>query len=77
LEDIDGFFTKYHELPKIVVYKGYLYITSKTITKCREIEDVLLSHLLICDTLYEKDYLSKKETEYLNNWDAEKYRKNL
>lgn len=77
LEEINSFYTSYNDLPKIIVYKGYLYITSKTLTKCREIEDVLLSHLLISDTLYEKQYLSKNETEYLNNWDAEKYRKNL
>jgi hypothetical protein len=77
LEEMNAFFISYNELPKILVYNGYLYITSKTLIKCREIEDVLLSHLLISDTLYEKQYLSKNETDFLNNWDAEKYRKNL
>lgn len=77
LDEMNAFFISYNELPKIIVYNGYLYITSKTLTKCREIEDVLLSHLMISDTLYEKQYLSKEETDYLTNWDAEKYRKNL
>jgi len=48
---------------------------SSSLNKCKEIEDVLLSHLI-----FYKDsniFLDKNEIEYLNNWDAEKYRKNL
>ena len=52
-----------------------MYISSNSIFKCKEIEDVLISHL-IC---YKDNniFLDKNELDYLNNWDAEKYRKTI
>ena len=32
---------------------------------------------MIMDSIYDKNYLSTEEICYLNNWDAEKYRKLL
>ena len=50
---------------------------SHSLTKCKEIEDVLKSNLFILDSNFEKNYLSADEICFLNNWDAEKYRKLL
>ena len=66
----------FKEIPKIFILnldKCYLYISSSSINKCREIEQVLVSHF-IC---YKDNniFLDEKEINYLNNWDAEKYRK--
>ena len=67
----------YNEYPKIIIYNNYIYITSNSLSKCKEIEDVLKSCLMILDTTKEKEYLSNEELLYLNNWDSEKYRKIL
>jgi HAD superfamily hydrolase (TIGR01549 family) len=75
--DIIEYKENYNELPKIVVYKDNIYIVSHSLQKCKEIEDVFKSNLMIMDSVYDKNYLSTEEICYLNNWDAEKYRKLL
>lgn len=77
LDEINDYVVKYNELPKIIIMNGYIYINSNTITKCKEIEDVLLSKLIILDSIFEKCYLNNDEILYLNNWDSEKYRKTI
>jgi ribulose-5-phosphate 4-epimerase/fuculose-1-phosphate aldolase len=65
------------EAPKIIIEKGSIYINSHSLTKCREIEEVLRSNLIILDSTLDKVYLDSDEICFLNNWDAEKYRKLL
>jgi FMN phosphatase YigB (HAD superfamily)/rhamnose utilization protein RhaD (predicted bifunctional aldolase and dehydrogenase) len=77
LDEINDYAIKYNELPKIIIMNDYIYINSNTIAKCKEIEDVLLSKLIILDSLFEKCYLNNDEILYLNNWDSEKYRKTI
>lgn len=48
---------------------------SNVFNKCKEIEEVLLSHFICYNEL--NIFLDKSEINYLNNWDAEKFRKNL
>lgn len=67
----------YFELPKIIIYQENIYIIAKTYQKCKEIEDVLNAKLFILNGTSEKLYLSDKEIQFLNGWDAEKYRKTL
>lgn len=76
-KDINTYCDQYNELPKIIIVNGDVYINSASLNKCKEIEDVLLSNLIILDSNYEKNYLSPEEICFLNNWDAEKYRKLL
>ena len=66
-----------HECPKIIIEKGLVYISASTLTKCKEIEDVLKSSLIIADSEMNKNYLTNEEICFLNNWDAEKYRKRV
>jgi FMN phosphatase YigB (HAD superfamily)/rhamnose utilization protein RhaD (predicted bifunctional aldolase and dehydrogenase) len=75
LTEIMEFKTEYNELPKIIVVNNNIYIIANSLNKCKEIEDVFLSNLIILDSDYEKTYLTNDELYYLNNWDAEKYRK--
>jgi HAD superfamily hydrolase (TIGR01549 family) len=72
---ISDYQNKYYEIPKLFFYKNNIYINSNSIKKCIDIECLLKSHL-IC---YNKNnnILSNEENNYLNNWDAEKYRKNI
>jgi len=77
LENIDKYKTLYNAPPKIIIENNLIYLNSHSITKCKEIEDVLKSNLLILDSNFEKNYLSHDEICLLNNWDAEKYRQLL
>ena len=77
IKDIETYFNKYNELPKIIIIENLLFITSNSLKKCKEIEDVLKANLLILDTKEKKQYLSQDEICFLNNWDAEKYRQLL
>tara|TARA_X000000368_G_scaffold418454_1_gene418150 strand:- start:3732 stop:5399 length:1668 start_codon:yes stop_codon:yes gene_type:complete len=77
IEDIQTYFNNYNELPKIIIIENLLFITSNSLKKCKEIEDVLKANLLILDTKEKKQYLSQDEICFLNNWDAEKYRQLL
>jgi HAD superfamily hydrolase (TIGR01549 family) len=63
--------------PNIIIYNNEVYINSRSLNKCKEIEEVLVANLLILDTKLEKNYLSDDEINYLNNWEAEIYRKNI
>ena len=75
--EIDLYRQTYFELPKIIIYNACLYIVAKSYQKCKEIEDVLVANLWILHSDSEKQYLSDSEIQFLNEWDAEKYRKTL
>ena len=77
LENIQEYKEIYNEYPKIIIENKLIYINSHSLTKCKEIEDVLKSNLIILDSTLEKNYLSSDEICFLNNWDAEKFRKLL
>ena len=77
LNDIEEYKSRYNEPPKLIIDKQSIYINSHSIPKCKEIEDVLKSNLIILDSDIEQNYLSHDEICFLNNWDAEKYRKCL
>ena len=77
LDNIDDYIKKFNDSPKIIIENDLIYINSHNIQKCKEIEDVLKSNLIILDTEMSKNFLSYEEICFLNNWDAEKYRKLL
>lgn len=77
INNIQEYKELYGEYPKIIIENQSLYINSHSLTKCRDIEEVLKSNLLILDSNLQKNYLSNEEICFLNNWDAEKYRKLL
>ena len=79
IQDIEKYYNNYKEIPKIFIdnKRNLLFIISNNLKKCKEIEDVLKANLFILDTKEKKQYLSQDEICFLNNWDAEKYRKTL
>jgi HAD superfamily hydrolase (TIGR01549 family) len=77
LNDIDDYIKSFNESPKIIIENDLIYMNSHNIQKCKEIEDVFKSNIMILDTDFDKIFLSFKEICFLNNWDSEKYRKNL
>ena len=75
VQEINNYISINYEIPKIFLLNECVYINSNSIKKCIEIESLLKSHLLCYN---EKNIvLSTDENIYLNNWDAEKYRKKI
>ena len=77
LKEIDNYFEKYDEFPKVIVIDNLIYIINIFLQKCKDTEDVLKGNLMTLDNDMEKTYLTNEEICYLNNWDAEKYRKTI
>tara|TARA_Y100000310_G_scaffold60501_1_gene55836 strand:- start:60 stop:1133 length:1074 start_codon:yes stop_codon:yes gene_type:complete len=78
-ESIKDHMVKHGDYPKVVLHDNMIFFIADSIRKAREIEEVLKFHLI---TMTNNDdgrinYLSKSEIQYLNNWDAEKYRQKL
>ena len=74
-EIIKEYINEYKELPKIFIKDNKMYITSNSLKKCNDIESIIKAHLLCVNN--DNEYLENKEIKYLNNWDAEKYRKDI
>lgn len=69
---------KYFSLPKICIYDNNIFIISRSVKKAKEIEDVLIFHLMILSyNSSDINFLSKNELNYLSNWEAEKFRQKL
>lgn len=69
---------KYFEEPKMIVYDDQLYIVAADLKKAKMIEDVFKNNLIIANILSsDLNYLETSEIEFLGNWEAEKYRKEL
>ncbi len=79
IESITKYKETYFELPKIIIYKNYVYVVAKNIKKAKEIEEVLKFHLMSLDSMDTSkiNYLPMDELAYLSNWEAEEYRKKL
>ena len=52
-----------------------MYIISKSLRKCKDILDVLKSHLIYSSN--NDNLLDVNEINYLLNWEAEKYRQKI
>ncbi len=69
---------RYYEEPKMIVYNDHLYIVAADLKKAKMIEDVFKNNLLIANNLdADLNFLELSEIEFLGNWEAEKYRKEL
>lgn len=77
LNEFQSYFETYNEYPKIIIINNLIYIINISLQKCKDTEDVLKGNLMILDNNMEKTYLTNEEICYLNNWDAEKYRKTI
>lgn len=72
------YLNKYHEVPRILIYKDNIFIAAADLKKAKMIEDVLKNNLMILNALEENiNFLPEDELHYLGNWEAEKHRQNL
>tara|TARA_R110000868_G_scaffold125290_1_gene331138 strand:- start:10265 stop:11341 length:1077 start_codon:yes stop_codon:yes gene_type:complete len=68
----------YFDTPKIIRYKGRIYIMAADLKKAKMIEDVFKNNLLTAMALgSDLQFLEDAEISYLGNWEAEKYRQKL
>ena len=77
LKQIEDFIKIYREIPKVVLYRGFVFLIAKDILKAKKMEEMLVFHLLSLSKIKDVNTLSDKDMEELKNWDAEKYRKNI
>jgi len=71
--EIKNYIEKYEEIPIFFKKEENYYIVSTSLKRCKDIEDVMMLNLEI----EAESFLLEEEIKYLNNWDAEKYRKNI
>lgn len=66
-------------IPTIVAYNGNLYIHADSVKKALEIQSVLSfsAQVMELNVGEQCNLLSESEKNFLLNWDAEKYRKNM
>ena len=76
---IESYKLSYYCLPKVVIFEGNLFLIAPNIKKAKEMEEVLKFNIMVLEKniCNEKNYLELKELNYLNNWEAEKFRQNL
>lgn len=65
--------------PTILYYQNEFYIIAPSVKKAKEIESLLAfsGEVSEMNQIIEMNYLSDQEQNFLLNWDAEKFRKNM
>ena len=66
-----------HGVPKVIIYDHQVFLYDVSLKKCRDIESVLKSLVLMAESGEPKNYLTQSEVDFLSSWEAELYRKNL
>jgi len=80
VRQVVSFFEEYGHPPRVLLLGNeHVLLMGKSLRKCRDTEDVLRAHLLLqnCGQFSAMKFLPAPEINYLNNWEAEKYRQNL
>lgn len=65
--------------PSAIILKGNMYVIAESVKKAMEIQSILSFSAKVSklNKKCEMDLLEEKEQDFLLNWDAEKYRKNM
>lgn len=77
-KDIEDFCREYGK-PVIIRHKSYFYIAAPNMKKAKEIESLLgfSAQVAIRNAGRDMDFLPDREQDFLLNWDAEKFRRNM
>jgi hypothetical protein len=70
---------KYLDLPKVIIFKEHIFFIALNIKKAKEMEEVMKFHIMVLEKNKKnnKNFLEFQELSYLNNWEAENYRKKI
>jgi len=75
--DVEKYYSKYGR-PSVIWHDEHFYVASDNLQKAREVESVLAFAAKVAFTVDgDGEYLTEQEQNFLLNWDAEKYRKNV
>lgn len=76
--DIKRFYGRYG-VPVMIDYEGILYIVADSVKKALETQSVMSfsAQVMSLNEGYECNFLSEEEQDFLLDWDAEKYRKDI
>ncbi len=75
---IKDYYQKHKNTPTLVYVKPFLYIVGSSINKCKAIEEILMSYIMVNDYKTENNLgLTEQNIIDLNNLSSEKYRQNL
>lgn len=77
-DDIESFISEFG-IPSVIFYKKHFYAVASDVKKAKEIESLFSFTAEIVENNEAQDLmlLSDEEQNFLLNWDAEKYRKNM
>lgn len=68
----------FFELPRVVIYLDKIFFIAQNLKKARDIEDVFKFHMTVLSIAGDNiNFLTDDELQYLNSWEAEKYRRRL
>ena len=70
---------KYFDLPKVIIFNQHIFFIAANIKKAKEMEEVMKFHIMVLEKNKKnnKNFLEFQELLYLNNWEAENYRKKI
>jgi rhamnose utilization protein RhaD (predicted bifunctional aldolase and dehydrogenase) len=70
---------KYFGLPKVIIFNKHIFFIAANIKKAKEMEEVMKFHIMVLEKNKKnnKNFLEFQELLYLNNWEAENYRKKI
>ena len=76
---LENYKEKYFELPKVVIFENKLFFIAQNIKKGKEMEEVMKFHIIVLEQNKKNDktFLEVEELAYLDNWEAEKFRKKI
>lgn len=78
-EGVKSYQDRFHDLPRVLLLRGRLYLVAPNLKKAREAEEVCKFHLMALQMAGKgaASSLPQEELAYLGNWEAEKYRQKL
>ncbi len=78
VKSIEQYKSKYHELPKVIIFENKLYFIAANVKKVKEMEEVFKFHIMVLvQSNQDINYLAMDELAYLSNWEAENFRRKI
>lgn len=74
---IKNYYQTYKNTPTLIYIKPFLYIVGSSINKCKAIEEILISYIMVNNYKTDNIGLTNQNVIDLNNLSSEKYRRNL
>ena len=76
---LKNYMKTYRDLPKVIIFRQYIFFNAISIKKAREMEEMMKFHIMVLEKNLNTNinFLEPKELSYLSNWEAENFRKKI